>query len=63
MALVWNTAQNVSIDLEGWTSPRESRTGAGDNAFIGQRRPPEQVFDEKYEEIEVPKGSARPGPR
>ncbi len=63
MALVWDAAQNVSIDLEAWTSPRETRTGAGDNVFIGPRLSPDQVFDDKFEEFEVPIGFVRPGPR
>lgn len=63
MALIRDSAQNVSIELEAWTSPRETRTGASANTFKGHRRSPEQIFDDKCEEFEVPIGSARPGPR
>ena len=63
MALVWDAVQNTSIDLEAWTPLREDRTGAGSNAFVGQRRSPEQIFDHRYEEFEVPIGSARPNSR
>ncbi len=63
MALVWDAKDNVSIDLEAWTPPREVRTGATANAYEGPRRSPDDVFDDRYEEFEVPIGSARPNPR
>ncbi len=63
MALIWDPAQNESIELEAWTPFRERRTGAGRNAYNGPRLSTEQVFDDKFEEFEVPVGSARPGPR
>jgi 5,5'-dehydrodivanillate O-demethylase oxygenase subunit len=63
MALVWEKSANVSIDLESWTSPREVRTGARSNAFDGPRKPQQEVFDDRYEEFEVPYGSARPKSR
>ena len=63
MALVWGTKDNVSIDLEAWTPPREARTGATVNAYDGPRRSQEEVIDDRHEEFEVPVGSARPNPR
>jgi 5,5'-dehydrodivanillate O-demethylase len=63
MALVWDAKDNVSIDLEAWTPPREARTGATANAYEGPRRSRDDVFDDRYEEFEVPIGSARPNPR
>ncbi len=63
MALVWDTKDNVSIDLEAWTPPREARTGATANAYEGPRRSQDEVIDDRHEEFEVPVGSARPNPR
>lgn len=60
MALVWDPKDNVSIDLEALAPPRETRTGATANAYDGPRRSPEEIFDERWEEFEVPIGSARP---
>lgn len=63
MALVWDAKDNVSIDLEALTPPREARTGAGANAYYGPRRSPKEIFDERCEEFNVPIGRARPGTR
>ncbi|NIO08389.1 MAG: Rieske 2Fe-2S domain-containing protein [Deltaproteobacteria bacterium] len=63
MALVWDPKHNVAIDLEAWTPPREARMGATANAYFGPRRSREEILDDRYEEFEVPVGSARPSSR
>jgi 5,5'-dehydrodivanillate O-demethylase len=63
MALVWDAAENACINLEGWASPRDLRAGARTIDVHGvQRRPPDEIFDQRYELVEVPFGTARPRP-
>ena len=55
--------ETLSMASQTRTTPREARTGAGANAYKGPRRLPDEVFDDRCEEFEVPVGSARPNPR
>ncbi len=64
MALVWDDAQNTCINLEGWASPRDMRVGARSIDVQGvERWPKDQIFDKRYELVEVPYGTARPKPQ
>ena len=61
MALVWDPEENEIINLEGWASERELRTGAyTENPHAIPRKARSEVFDERYELVEVPYGTARP---
>src|SRR5581483_764648 len=62
MGLVWDAAENELINLEGWASERDVRAGAGVSPLGIERIPRERIFDDRYELVEVPFGSARPAP-
>jgi 5,5'-dehydrodivanillate O-demethylase len=61
MAIVRDPEENELINLEGWASERELRTGAYTvNPHAVPRKPRDEVFDDRYELVEVPFGTARP---
>jgi 5,5'-dehydrodivanillate O-demethylase oxygenase subunit len=61
MALVFEEAENRSINLEGWASARNPEFGARSIDIRGvERIPKDQIFDDRFELFEVPFGTARP---
>ncbi len=61
MALVFDETANQCINLEGWSSPRATTLGSRSIDVAGVvRQPKEEIFDDRYEIVEVPYGTARP---
>jgi 5,5'-dehydrodivanillate O-demethylase len=61
IALVFDEAQNQCISLESFASPRDMQHGARFIDVPGiPRLAKEQIFDERFELVEVPYGTARP---
>lgn len=60
MALVYDPAENVVIDLESWENESDMHFSSTQAVNDPRSRPAEAVFDERHAEFEVPFGSGRP---